>query len=76
MYILLLGAADISQGHPASKLLQQSLVFLIIRAMSTSLKHTGITVTNMAAASPLHQTGDGERVIWNRTVLYDPQNQS
>jgi len=28
-----------------------------------SLKLTGITVTKMAAASPLHQTGDGERYL-------------
>jgi hypothetical protein len=43
--------------------LQQSLVFLIIPALSTSLKHTGITVTKMAAVSPLHQTGDGESYL-------------
>jgi len=63
MWILLLRAADISHGHPASKLLQQGLVSLIISAFSMSLKHTGITVTKMAAASPLHQTGDSERYL-------------
>jgi len=63
MWILLLGAVDISHGHPSSKYLQQSLVFLIIPALSTSLKHRGITVNKMAAASPLHQTGDGEEVF-------------
>jgi uncharacterized membrane protein len=52
MWILLLGAADISHAHAASKHLQQSLVFLIISALSTSLKQTGITVTKMAVASP------------------------
>jgi hypothetical protein len=52
MWILLLGAADISHGHPASKHLQQSLDFLIIPALSTSVKHPGITVSKMAAASP------------------------
>ena len=63
MCILLLSAADISHGHPASKHLQKSLVFLIIPALSTSLKQTGITVTKMAAAYSLHQTGDGERCL-------------
>ena len=63
MYIPLLGAANISQGHPTSKRLQHSLVFLIIPALSTSLKHTGITITKMAAASPLHQTGNGESYL-------------
>ena len=59
MWILILGVADISQGHAASKLLRQSLVFLTI----PSIKHTGIIVIKMAAASPLHQTGDGERYM-------------
>jgi hypothetical protein len=69
MYILLLGAADISQGHPNSKLLQQTLVFLIIPALSTSLKHTGITVTKIAAASSLHQTGNGESYLEQNSPL-------
>jgi response regulator RpfG family c-di-GMP phosphodiesterase len=63
MWILLLGAANISQVHSACKHLQQSLVFVIIPALSTSLKLTGITVTKMTAASPLHQIGDGERYL-------------
>ena len=41
-----MGAVDISQGHPASKRLQQSLVFLIISALLTSIKHRGIIVTS------------------------------
>jgi hypothetical protein len=57
MWILLVGAANTSQGHPVSKLLQQSLLSLLI----SSTKHTDITVTKMAPVSPLHQTGDDER---------------
>jgi hypothetical protein len=56
MWLLLVGAANTSQGHPFFKLSQQSLLSLII----SSTKHTGITVTKMAPVSPLHQIGEME----------------
>jgi len=59
MWILLVGAANTSQGHPVSKLLQQNLLSLVI----SSTKHTGVLVTNMAPVSPLHQNGDDESYL-------------
>jgi hypothetical protein len=59
MLILLVGAANTSQGHPVSKLLQQTLLSLLI----SSTKHIDVTVTKMAPVSPLHQIGDEERYL-------------
>jgi len=59
MWILLVGAANTSQGHPASKLLQQSLLSPLI----SSTKHMDVTATKMAPVSPLHQIGDDERYL-------------
>jgi hypothetical protein len=56
MWILLVGAANTSQGHPVSKLLLLSLLI-------SSKKHTGVTVTKMAPVSPLHPVGDDERYL-------------
>jgi hypothetical protein len=59
MWILLVGAASTSLGHPFSKLLQQSLHSPLI----SSTIHMYITVTKMASVSPLHQIGDDERYL-------------
>jgi hypothetical protein len=59
MWILLVGAANTSEGHPVSKLLQKSLVSLLI----SSTKCVDITVTKMAPVFPLHQIRVDERYL-------------
>jgi len=59
MWILLVGAANSSQGQPVSKLLQQGLLSILI----SSTKHIGVTVTKMTPVSPLHQIGDDESCL-------------
>jgi len=59
MWILLVGAANTSQGHPVSELLQQSLLSLLI----SSTKHKDVTLSKMASVSPLYQNGEDERYL-------------
>ena len=73
IWILLLGIVRIFQGHPESKLCQQSPVFLLIFVLSIPTKHTCITATKWFFF-PLC-TKLNLREIWDRTVWNDCQSQ-